>query len=270
MAHGGAETVQITMLNSMTGGEFEPALDRHVAWGIGVLDLKDAIFGKGIADLTDAEADTAARMIQVRGLSVYCLSTGLFFDDVEKGEAVFRRDHLAKLDHVLALADTLRPTFIRLLAARTTRRRQIDDSFRYLQSEHPWVVDVYGEAVDRIAASGFRATIENEVGGCIFAHPQEIRAFFEKLGRRRTCCLTWDVQNLWQEGTFPSLDVYAQLKDLIGYYHLKGGQSEEPGGALKWRSPLVTASWPVPEEAPIDFTQQDLDDARRIVREAAE
>ena len=36
-------------------------------------DLKDAIFGKSVVDLTDEEACRAAELIGERRLSVYCL-----------------------------------------------------------------------------------------------------------------------------------------------------------------------------------------------------
>ena len=48
-------------------------------------------------------------------------------------------------------------------------------------------------------------------------------------------------------GVYPSLDVYNKLRDLIGYYHLKGGQQGDESGKLRWRSSLEDASWPVVE-----------------------
>jgi hypothetical protein len=48
-------------------------------------------------------------------------------------------------------------------------------------------------------------------------------------------------------GTFPSVEVYGQLRPLIRQVHLKGGMSETAGGPLRWRSALEDASWPVKE-----------------------
>jgi hypothetical protein len=86
-----AKMVELTILNSMAGNEFEAALDQHVAWGLRVLDLKNAIFGKELIDLSDDEAQTAADLIQTRGLSVYNFLSMFFFADVARGEAWFRR-----------------------------------------------------------------------------------------------------------------------------------------------------------------------------------
>jgi sugar phosphate isomerase/epimerase len=237
----------LTLLNCMLGQDFEQALDRHVQLGLKFVDLRDAIYGKWIMDLTDTEAARAAGAIRARGLSVCCLSTGLFCDDVERGEAHFREKHLAKVSRLGELARALRPRFVRLLSARFGKRAEIGNATEYLQREHPWVVPLYGEAVDRLATAGAEVTIENEAHGVIFANPAEIRDFFKALGRREKVCLTWDIQNMWQMGTFPTLEVYAQLRDLIGYVHVKGGRCAPGTRQLKWKSSLADASWPVAE-----------------------
>jgi len=241
------KSTQMTILNSMAGGDFSAALGTHVEWGIRALDLKDRMFGKKLIDLTDEEATRAAEAIGERDLSVHCLSSGLFFDEVEAGEAAFREKHLGAVDRLVELARILQPKLVRLLAPKTARRNELADCTDYLTAEHPWLVSLYGEAVDRIHDAGFAATIENEVHGCIFSTPDEVIAFFDALGRRDKCCLTWDVQNLWQMGTFPSLEVYERLRPLIGYYHLKGGRAEQEGGDLVWAASLEDASWPVLE-----------------------
>jgi hypothetical protein len=252
---GTLEEVKITILNSMAGGDFEKALDQHVSWDIKALDLKDSIFCKGIADLTEDEARQAAKAIAKRDLSVYCLSTGLFHGHVEQGEEKFRRDYFSKIDHVIRLAEILQPQMIRLLSAQTSRRNEIDNSIDYIQSNHRWLIPLYAESIDRIYDSGYRVTIENEVGNCIFAGTQEIIDLFGELGRREKVCFTWDVQNLWQMGTYPTMDVYNRLRDLMGYYHLKGGQKDENTGKLLWRSSLEDASWQV-----VNITRQVVKD----------
>ena len=102
-------------------------------------------------------------------------------------------------------------------------------------------------AENRYDESNYKCNYENETGDCIFGCPEEIVAFFQELGRREKVSFTWDVQNLWEVGTFPSLEVYQKLKDLIGYYHVKGGQRDETCARLRWSSSLEDASWPVLE-----------------------
>jgi len=237
--------VRVTMLSSMAGGDFEEALERHAAWGIGMLDLKDGIFGKSVMDLTDEEAECAAAMIRDRGQETYCLSTGLFLDEVERGVEHFRARHLGRVGRAIEIARVLRPRFVRLLAASTERRAELADSARYLRREHPWLLDLYREAIETITDAGFEVTVENEVGGCILSRPAEVAGFFDALGRPHPACFTYDVQNLWQMGTVPTMEVYEELRPLIGYLHLKGGIAESGGTALKWRSTLEDASWPV-------------------------
>lgn len=237
----------LTILNAMAGPDFLAALDQHVSWGITHLDLKDDIWGKVLLALSEDEARQAAEAISQRGLTVYCFSTVLFQPEVERGEAEFRRTEMAQFDHLISLARILRPQVIRLLAAQTTRRAELDNAFPYLHAQHPWVILLYGEAVDRLAEAGFQVTIENEPGGCIFARPREIVDFFAALGRRDRVCFTWDAQNLWQLGAFPTLEVYRQLQPLIGYFHVKGGQHDGTSLALRWSTVLEDASWPVLE-----------------------
>ncbi len=247
--------VELTILNSMAGRDFEAALDQHVVWDLRLLDLKDAIFGKGIIDLTDAEVQQAGNLIRTRNLSVYNLSTMFFFADVSRGEAWFKRHYLDKVDRLLEIAEILQPTMIRLLGAEIDNRRDIDNSIAYLTQNHSWLIPHYQEAVDHIAAAGYQTTIENETGKCIFSNPTEVNEFFARLDRKGHACFTWDVQNMWELGTFPSLEVYRQLKDLIGFYHVKGGQFDGESSKLRWRSALADASWPVAE-----ITQQVVND----------
>ena len=239
--------VSITMLNSMADRDFETALDRHAEWGLRHLDVKDSVFGKGVADLSDAEAGRAAELIDARGLSLYCMSTQLFHGDVEVGEAAFRDAHLEPLERAIAVARILRPSLFRLLSARTVRREQVTDSIAYLRAEHPWVIACYREAVQRLAAAGLRVTIENECHANIFATPEEVTGFFAELDCGDAVNLTWDVQNMWQMGTVPTMDVYRGLRPLLAYYHLKGGQAEPGSRSLRWKSSLEDASWPVRE-----------------------
>ncbi len=239
--------VKVTALNSMLDKDFEQALDRHVSWGIQVLDLKDGIFGKGIVALTEEEVKRAADLINQRELSVHCLSTVLFARDIELGEERFRKDCLEKIDHVIRIAEILQPQVVRFIAAQTSKRKEIENSVEYISSNHPWLLAFYGEAADKIYDAGYKTAIENESGNCIFKNPEEIVDFFGKLGRREKIYLIWDVGNLWQMGIYPTMDVYNKLKGLIGYYHLKGGQPSEPEGELGWKTSLEDASWPLVE-----------------------
>jgi hypothetical protein len=87
--------------------------------------------------------------------------------------------------------------------------------------------------------------IENETEENIFASPDEICGFYTALERKGKVFFMYDVQNLWQMGCFPTLDVYDQLKDITACLHLKGGEQGKDGQRLKWASALEDASWPV-------------------------
>ncbi len=239
-------TVQITMLNAMASPDFAAALDFQRDRGLKLLDLKDAILGRSLLDLTDAEAAQAAEMIDRRGLKVYCLSSVLFHADVEQGGPLFTAGLDDRVARLIELARLLRPQVLRLLGATTSRRDQVADAVAEVEQRHPWLIAAYQQAIDRIADAGFMATIENEVRGCILSSPAEVQRLFALINRPGRVMFTWDAQNMWQAGTFPTVAVYEQLRDLTGYVHLKGGQSVTTGGPLAWRCALEDAGYDVP------------------------
>lgn len=241
------EPIQLTVLNTMAGSDFKAGLDIQHKWGLKQLDLKDGIFGKSVTSLTNEEAKLIATMIRDRGMSVYCLSTTLFDDDIEIGEILFRKRQLEPIKRALEIAQILQPKLIRLIAAKTSARQQISDSVAYVHAAHPWLFSLYHEAIKQISDNGFTASIENETDGCLFSNSDEIRGFFDIFNTYGDVCFTWDVVNLWQAGTFPTLQVYESLKSIIGYYHIKGGQHNDQNQQLVWQSSLEHASWPVSE-----------------------
>jgi sugar phosphate isomerase/epimerase len=237
---------QLTMLSSMADQDFTASLRKHVEWNIEWLDLRDAIYGKRLFALSEDESRQAKAEIDAAGLKVYCFSTAIFLDDIENGEADFRERHLEQLQTILPAARIIQPKIIRVLAASMSGREDGRSSMETISDRHPWVIDVYREAVDRIADAGFQPTIENEAKGCFLAAPDEFHDFFNRLDRKDVG-LTWDVQNHWANGVFPSLEVYNRLKPLMRYYHAKGGRAGDDGRTLAWNVALEEASWPVVE-----------------------
>jgi len=236
---------ELAVLNSMADSDFETALDRHLAWRLRSLDLKDSIFGGGVLDLSDDHAALVINMVESRGLNVYCVSTMIGHADIEVGEREFRARFRKPLQRAVELGGILRPRFVRLLAAQTSRRSEIADSSAYIRDKHPWLLDFYRDAIDQLSAAGFHVTIENEVGGCIWASEQEILQFLELLDRTDRVRLTWDIVNLWQMGSYPSVRGYELLRPHIGYVHLKGGRADPGSHGLTWASSLADASWPI-------------------------
>jgi hypothetical protein len=243
-------TTQLTVLNMMASTDFDESVRIHGDWGLEWMDLWGEIYGIPSVDLLDpATAARATAAIEQHGLRVYCLSTRIFDGHVEVGETAFRAEHLGQLKRSLALAAIVKPRIVRLIAARVTKREPGVNAIDLLKSEYSWVVDVYREAVNLIVDAGFAATIENETSECIVATPDEFVEFFEWLDLGDRVSLTWDIQNNWQMGVFPSLANYRRLKPIIGYVHLKGGQSGDGSDELAWSVGLADASWPVLEIA---------------------
>jgi sugar phosphate isomerase/epimerase len=247
---------ELTILTSMADADFERALARHRLWGLNRLDLKDSIYGCTVEQLDAETARRARDAIDAAGLDVHCLSTSLMHDDLARGEAHFREQHIARIAGMAAAVRILRPKYFRLLAGRLIDKRPGGSAFATVMREHPWVVAAYREAVDRAAELGAAVTIENEARDCMLVTAEDMVAFFAALDRPGKVGLTWDIQNQWTSGSFPRLADYEKLKPLIQYVHVKGGRYDDPATRLlAWKSRLEDASWPV-----IDIVQKVVDD----------
>lgn len=237
-------TAELTILNSMAGSDFTGQLAFHRQHGLKSMDLKNEIYGHWTAEVPLDVASRAQAEIKEADLAVHCMSTSIFFDSIEEGLAVFQKKHLGKVDHVIELARIFQPKFIRVTAAQLLARTEAN-AIADIRRDHSWVFGAYREVIDRVHEAGFSLTIENEVRQCFLSRTHEFLEFFQALDREGRVSLTWDVQNQWSTGVFPTVEVYEQLKPLIRYCHFKGGSAELPGGALAWNAALEEASWPV-------------------------
>jgi sugar phosphate isomerase/epimerase len=236
---------RVTVTSSVLGKDFSAVLDRHAELGLTDLDLKDEVFGRGVLDLSDAQVTDVRAQADARGLSVYCLSTVLLRDEIERGEEHFRGD-LTRVNRAIEIAGVLRPGLVRLIVASTSTRDPDTDLLDHLAKTAPWLLGFYREAISALNRAGFTVTIENEVDGCLFTSAKDATRFFGELPGREAVNFTWDIQNLWEAGESPSVGTYRELRDIIGYVHVKGGIADE-SGHLKWKSSLRDCSWPVAE-----------------------
>ena len=151
------------------------------------------------------------------------------------------------MENLLETACVVRPTMIRLLACSLSPSDKREGQHIRLEREAPWVYDSYREAIKLAAEAGIGVTIENEPDS-IFSSPTETLGFFERLDMGAKVHYTWDIQNMWQAGVYPTLEVYQQLKPIMNYVHLKGGRGfPATPTIMAYRSLLEDASWPVQE-----------------------
>jgi sugar phosphate isomerase/epimerase len=209
-------------------------------------DLKDSMWGNDLASMPLGDAKRLKELLDETGVHPYCLSTNIFGGHVDAGEQEFKADGLATLDHILGLAAELEPTFVRLLAAQTNRPAT-GSAVAATVAAAPFMIPAYQEAIDRINDAGWKCTIENEAWTCVISTPDEFLEFFALIDRADGANMTWDIQNQWATGTFPSLEGYHAMKDIIGYCHVKGGTYEEGTTKLGWNVALEEADWPVVE-----------------------
>ncbi len=244
------------MLAEMMDSNLESAIAQLSELDITYLDLKNHVFGGSIDDMDDARRGRLASLVNTTGTEIYCFSSTLGHQNVSKlGEAEFRRDMTRGIDNILRTLTYIRPRMIRLLSCSFDERDGWSDSNEYLEHRAPWVYSAYRDAIKQIHDGGVQVTIENEPN-TIFSSADETAAFFERLGLGDDVGFTWDIQNMWQSGTYPTRDVYESLMPVINYVHLKGGRgAPDAPKTMTYRSPLEDASWPV-----IDIVAQVLTD----------
>ncbi|MCB0065633.1 MAG: sugar phosphate isomerase/epimerase [Caldilineaceae bacterium] len=235
------------MLAEMMDRDLPASVSRLAELNIRHLDLKTSVFGRAIEDLDNQHREELAALIAVSGSSVYCFSSTLGHRNVcTVDERTFRAEMEAGIANMIATAQTVRPAKVRLLSCWLGEHRHEPDQLAMVEQHVPWVIAAYRDAIDQIAEAGLAPTIENEPH-TILASPEGTIAFFERL-ERPSVTYTWDVQNMWQSGSYPSLEAYYTLRPIMDYFHLKGGRSTDGArGPLAFRCPLAHASWPVRE-----------------------
>jgi sugar phosphate isomerase/epimerase len=67
--------IDISVMTDQLGLDFESAVKQLAEWDVEWADLRSGIYGKGIDDLTDAEAERARAVLDQHGLRVWCLSS---------------------------------------------------------------------------------------------------------------------------------------------------------------------------------------------------
>ena len=237
----------LTMLAEMMNRDLDAAVGQLTVLNIRHLDLKNHVFDRSIDDLDEERRQRLAALVERTGTRVYCFSSTLAHRNVsEVGEREFRQSLETGIGNMVETARSVRPAKVRLLACEFAERAEYVDATVYLDEHAPWVYAAYRDAIDQIESAGLAATIENEPN-TILSNPAETVAFFARLDRPRAT-FTWDVQNMWQSGTYPSLGVYRTLRPVTDYVHLKGGRAGSGAPRdLAFRCPLEEASWPVRE-----------------------
>jgi sugar phosphate isomerase/epimerase len=236
----------LTMLTEIMGTNTEAAVSRLSSLGINELDLKGDVFGRQIEDLDEPRRERLAELVDRTGARVHCFSSSLGSEDVGTvGERAYRERLERGVVNLLETLDYVRPRLVRLLGCGAAGRAS--DPLETLDKSAPWIYDAYREAIGALAGARVGVTIENEPES-ILSEPAAVPAFFNRLDLPDEVGFTWDVQNMWAAGTFPTIAVYEQLQPLIDYVHLKGGRgSPAAPRTLVYRAPLEDAAWPVAE-----------------------
>jgi sugar phosphate isomerase/epimerase len=238
-------STELILFTDIMADDIEVAINRLRELEILTLDIRGSVYGRSIDDLDDARRERLASLLRDTRTTVHCLSTSLGAEDANAvGEHAFRTRLDEGIRNIVATLGIVEARMVRVFGCRyPPGHAPVEELAGSLPS---WVYEAYREAAEALSSAGAVLTLENEPDS-IISDPTAAVRFLSALGEPRIG-FTWDVQNMWAAGTFPSAHVYEQLRALIDYVHLKGGRDSksDPQG-LVFRADLEHASWPVLE-----------------------
>ena len=236
--------MRLTLQSDMCGSTLEEVIAFHLDRGLSELDLKTGLAGEPVETMTLDDARRARAMLDAAGLGLYCLSTSLFAVELAAdGRAV--EDDAARLQELGPVIDVLAPRYVRVLAA--IRPEHGSSPVAHLPGAVAYAAALRSSAAD-LTARGTGLLIENGPENSVVSSAANARQLAELIGTGSTIGFIWDVQNMWQSGSFPRASDPAEFGSLLKYVHVKGGRTAGPvPGELVSASTLADASWPVVE-----------------------
>jgi sugar phosphate isomerase/epimerase len=217
--------IEISVMTDQLGLDFESAVKQLAEWDVGWVDLRSGIYDKGIDDVTDAEVEQAQAVLEESGLRVACLASRLAspWKEHDLWDEADWEAELRNLDRLISLAEAFQTDLLRVYAYRKPNPKVAVDRPDLEEYLEP-VSQRLRQAAEVAASHDLRLVLENEtfslVGNC-----QEMRQVLDAVGHEALLAC-WDVANGWACGEQPYPDGYDQIRDRIGYVHIKGAKSQ--------------------------------------------
>jgi sugar phosphate isomerase/epimerase len=216
--------IDVSVMTDQLGLDFEDAVKQLAEWGIAWVDLRSGVYGKAIDDVTDSEVERAQAVLDKHRLQVACLATRLAspWKDHDLWDEKDWDEELLHLDRLIALARAFGTNMLRVYAYRKPNPDVALDRPDLEEFLEP-VSRRLREAAEIAADQGLVLVLENEtfslVGTC-----SELRQVVDAVDHEALLAC-WDVANGWACGEQPYPDGYDQIRDSIGYVHIKGAKS---------------------------------------------
>ena len=221
--------VDISVMTDQLGLDFESAVKQLAEWEVDWVDLRGGIYEKGIDDVTNSEAERAHTILDEYGLQVGCLASRLASPwlDHDLWDAKDWEAELPQLYRLIELAETFQTGVLRVYAYRKPNPKVPQDRPNLDEYVEP-ISRRLREAAAIASDHGLTLVLENEtfslVGTCA-----EMGRILEAVDHEALLAC-WDVSNGWACGEPPYPDGYGEIKDRVGYVHVKGakGRSDDP------------------------------------------
>jgi len=180
---------------------------------VGAIELR-RVWGKGVLDLTDEEAQTVARRARDNGIGFSAVGSpiGKFPLDGDFNE------ELARMRRALEIADVLGCRYVRMFSYHIPKG---DDPAKHREQCMDWV----GQLARLCEPTGVKCALENEKG--IYTDTGE--RHLDMLATIDSPALVgiFDPANFVQCGERPYEDCWGKLKSRIEYFHIKDVDREK-------------------------------------------
>lgn len=219
---------RLAVLTDEVSIQLEEALDWIKDAGVNYVDLR-VIDGKNVADLTDDEALDVRRNIESRGLKLSSIASPVFKCALDPARPVASGDtfgqkeesvdtHFAKLNRVFQIAKLLGTSRIRIFSF----WREADPA-PYMEE----VVRHLRRAAQEAEKEGMELLLENEPS-CNGGFAEEIAFLIRHVDSPALRAL-WDPGNEAYGGREAYPAGYGQVRDILGYVHLKDAYIQADG-----------------------------------------
>lgn len=280
---------RLSVLTDEVSSRFTEALDWAVRRGFRYVEVR-MVDGVNVSNLSDAEAERAAREIRSRGLEVSAIASPLFKCALDPSRPVSSGDLFGSPEEDVAAHFEKLPRTMRIARALGTRKIRVFSFWREREPARHFdeIVRHLRRAAQAAEGEGMLLLQENETA-CNGGYAEEVAAIVRAVGSPAMRVL-WDPGNETYGGRSAYPEGYAHVKGLLAHVHLKDAVPGPDGrpqcvpvgrGRTPWRDQILALERDgyrgiytletryIPEGGtPMQGTEETLEGLRRILSEA--
>jgi sugar phosphate isomerase/epimerase len=201
--------------------DFDASVRQGVEAGANATELRGGLYGKKIQDLSDADADRIAAVLQRHGARVAAISSPFGKCDPTDPKEV--AEHHRIFERMAVLAHGFGTPVIRGFAFWAPARRKEKGPRPRIEDCLDQIVPLLRPAVEVARREGVILAFENEPATLV-GTARDARVVIDALGGGPALGVAWDVRNGEGLGETAYPDGYACVRGLVRHVHVKPGR----------------------------------------------